>query len=282
MKQHVEFFDRAHFAERYHRQKPGRRLAPFIDFFWETDFDTLWKAHPQGFSDALFPNVGYTYMLNLGTSFVMQLGATRYPVKHDIFLPRQHCLLCHHQPGNRIFGIKFRVSPIVLDKEVNFSEYRGAVHPLSYLIDKEVVLRVKAANGFARRIAIVSEYYERMIAQHEGARGPVTLVTGILKAGSEQRSFAEPIATLAARHDVSPRTLQRYFLATTGMTGKQALQILRIRSAVELLSARPGKFNFADFGYYDHSHFYKHLREFLGNGDQLEMAKPHLQLLRLG
>ncbi|TCJ13529.1 AraC family transcriptional regulator [Flaviaesturariibacter flavus] len=280
--QHIEFFDRAHFAERYHRQKPARRLAAFIDFFWETDFDTLWKAHPQGFSDALFPNVGYTYMLNLGTPFVMQLADTRYPVKQDIFLPRQECLVCHHQPGNRIFGIKFRVSPIVLEKDVNFSEYRGAVHPLSYLIDRELVQRVKAAPTFARRMAILSEYYERMIDQHEGARRPVALVTGILKTVSEQRLYAASIADLAARHNVSPRTLQRYFLATTGMTGKQALQILRIRNAVELLSAHPGKFNYADFGYYDHSHFYKHLREFFGDGAHLHLVKPHLQLLRLG
>jgi AraC-like DNA-binding protein len=274
LKQHVEFFDAAHFAHQYHRQRARRGLAAFIDFFWETNFDSLWAQYPEGFSDALFPNVGYTYMLNLGTPFVMQLGETRYPVKQDIFLPRQQFMTCHHSPGNRIFGIKFRVSPVVLEKEVNFSEYRAAVHPLSYLIDQQVVQRVKSADSFAKRIEIVSAYYQRIIDQHAGASGPVALVTSVLKEGSERGSFPMSVAALAEKHSISSRTLQRYFLATTGMSGKQALQILRIRTAAELLSTSPGKFRYEDFGYYDYSHFYKHLRAFLGK-HHASMAKPH-------
>jgi AraC-like DNA-binding protein len=271
--QHVEFFDAGHFEQRYHRQKARRGLSAFIDFFWETDFASLWKEYPEGFSDALFPNVGYTYMLNLGTPFEMQLGETIYPVKQDIFLPRQQYMVCHHQPGNRIFGIKFRVSPIVLEKDVNFSEYRAAIHPLSYLIDQDVVQRVKAAPDFTKRMEIVSAYYGRIIDQHAEARGPVALVTDILKECSDRRAFSVPIATLAAEHDVSARTLQRYFLATTGMTGKQALQILRIRSAAELLMKSPRKFHHEDFGYYDYSHFYKHLKSFLGK-HYVAIVKP--------
>ncbi len=71
--QHVEFFHRDHFEYRYHRKKAKKSLLQFIDFFWEIDFDDLWKQYPQGFSDALFPNIGYIYLINLGTPFVMQL-----------------------------------------------------------------------------------------------------------------------------------------------------------------------------------------------------------------
>jgi methylphosphotriester-DNA--protein-cysteine methyltransferase len=279
LKQHVEFIDAAHFAQRYHRQKARRGLSAFIDFFWETDFDVLWKEYPNGFSDALFPNVGYTYMLNLGTPFVMQLGATQYPVKQDIFLPRQEYMICHHRPGNRIFGIKFRVSPIVLEKEVNFSEYRAAVHPLSYLIDKELVQQVKAAATFSKRIELVSAFYARIIEQHAGAAKPVSIVTRMLRDVSERRAYDTSIAALANAESISTRTLQRYFLAATGITGKQALQILRIRNAVELLSQSPKKFHYEDFGYYDYSHFYKHLKDFMG-GHHLDILKPHLAVLK--
>ena len=64
---HVEFFDRAHFEGNYFRKYPEGKLAEFIDFFWETRFEHLLKIHPSGFSDALFPNTGYSYLINIGT-----------------------------------------------------------------------------------------------------------------------------------------------------------------------------------------------------------------------
>jgi len=63
--QHVEFFDTYHFEHHYHRKKPKHSLARFIDFFWEIEFDDLWKKYPDGFADVLFPNIGYTYLINL-------------------------------------------------------------------------------------------------------------------------------------------------------------------------------------------------------------------------
>ncbi|RYD90810.1 MAG: AraC family transcriptional regulator, partial [Sphingobacteriales bacterium] len=180
------------------------------------------------------------------------------------FLPRQQRLECHHQAGNRIFGIKFRVSPIVLQKAVNFSEYRESIYPLAYLIDKEVLQQVKAAPDFETRVLIISAYYQRIIDQHAGTQAPVTIVTDLLKQCEEKRNFSASISDLAAERGISARTLQRYFLATTSITGKEALQILRIRSAVELRSKHPGQFRIQDYGYYDQSHFQKHLRQFLG------------------
>ncbi|RYD94069.1 MAG: hypothetical protein EOP50_10105, partial [Sphingobacteriales bacterium] len=154
--QHIEFFHRTHFDRKYHRRHARRGLSYFIDFFWETDFDELFTRYPEGFSDVLFPNLGYTYMLNLGTPFALELGGKRYPVKQDIFLPRHLPLIAHHTAGNRIFGIKFRVSPIVLEKDVNFSEYRESVHPLAYLIDKPLLQQVKAAAHFEERVQLLS------------------------------------------------------------------------------------------------------------------------------
>ena len=121
--QHVEFFHQDHFESRYHRKKAKKSLAHFIDLFLETDFEQLWEQYPAGFSDALFPNIGYTYLINLGTPFVMQLENERYEIRSHFFLPRNKNMICHHSAGNRIFGIKFKVSPVLLEKEINFSEY---------------------------------------------------------------------------------------------------------------------------------------------------------------
>jgi len=58
------------------------------------------------------------------------------------------------------------------------------------------------------------------------------------------------------------------------------LQIMRIRRATETLVKDPLRFNHTDFGYYDHSHFYKHLKQFLTKQTITHM-KPHVELLKL-
>lgn len=75
---HIEFFNTDHFEAKYFRVSPTASLAHFIDFTWETDFDDLLQEYPKGFSDALFPNVGYTYLINLGTPFIMHINEKNF------------------------------------------------------------------------------------------------------------------------------------------------------------------------------------------------------------
>ncbi|HUC81945.1 MAG TPA: hypothetical protein VMR70_13575 [Flavisolibacter sp.] len=277
--QHVEFFHRDHFEFRYHRKKAKKSLSQFIDFFWETDFETLFQQYPRGFSDALFPNVGYTYLINLGTPFVMQLEEERFEVKNDGFLPRHKNMICHHSVGNKIFGIKFNVSPVIFQKKINFAEYREYIFPLAYLIDRSVIEKVRSAATFDERMRLLSDYYEGIILQHAGSLKQVEIVTGILHNCIAENRFDVSIEELSNRYQISTRTLQRYFEATTSISSKQALQILRIRKAVEKLTSHPESFHFSQFGYYDYSHFYKHLKQFISS-HTITIIQPHLQLLK--
>jgi AraC-like DNA-binding protein len=279
--QHVEFFHRDHFEFRYHRKKAKKSLSRFIDFFWETNFEPLFEQHPEGFSDALFPNIGYTYLINLGTPFTMQLEDESFEMKTDGFLPRHKNMVCHHSAGNRIFGIKFKVSPVIFEKRVNFSEYREYIFPLAYLIDKKIIDAVKAAASFEERISILTDYYDNLVHKYSGSIRQVDIVTTILKECSDQNCFDVSIEDLSAKYGISSRTLQRYFEATTSITSKQALQIMRIRKAIEQITSHPSLFHFKDYGYYDYSHFYKHLKSFL-NSDTIEIIQPHLKLKNIG
>ena len=277
--QHVEFFDRNHFEHRYHRQFAKQPLSQFIDFFWETDFDCLWVDYPQGFSDALFPNVGYTYLINLGTPFIMQLEREHFEVKSDSFLPRHKYMICHHTPGNKIFGIKFKVSPVVFEKKINFFEYREYIFPLAYLLDRSIISKIKDAQSFSKRVEIISLHYTKIVEQHSGSLKHVNIVTTILKESAANNNFSARVTSLSKEHKISSRTLQRYFEAATSISSKQALQIMRIRKAVESFISEPENFQFSAFGYYDYSHFYKHLKSFL-NKHTISLVQPHLQLLK--
>jgi len=278
--QHIEFIHKDHFEKKYHRRKVRQgSLQPFIDFFWETDFDDLWPKYPDGFSDALFPNVGYTYLINLGTPFVMQLGDDAVEMRSDGFLPRHKSLICHHTAGNRIFGIKFNISPLVFQKRINFAEYRDYIFPLAYLIDRDVVLKIKNADSFLKRVDIISAYYKKIIEQYQGSLQYVDVVAGILKESFDTNVFDKPIEEWAAQHNITTRTLQRYFEAATSTSSKQALQIMRIRKALEHLITDAHSFHFSNYGYYDYSHFYKHLKTFLDK-HATAVLQPHLHQLR--
>src|SRR4029079_14407688 len=131
-------------------------LAYFIDFFWQTKFDSLLEQDPAGFSDALFPNIGYTYIINLGTPFIMQVDEESFEMKTDGFLPRHKAIECYHRLGNCLFGIKFKVSPVIFEKKINFSEYRNYIFPLTFLLEKPIINKVKMAGDFASRVKILS------------------------------------------------------------------------------------------------------------------------------
>jgi len=261
--QHVEIIDKEHFEKNYHRVKPSRAVSHFIDFYWQTKFDHLWDQHPDGFSDALFPNIGYTYLINLGTPFVMQVGKKKFDMKTDGFLPRHQSIECFHQAGNCLFGIKFKISPIIFEKKVDFSEYTDAIFPLSYLLEKTVLENLKQPGSFNERVNLLNNYYGNIIKKFEGSVLPVSIVSEIIDNCSKTMAFTEPIENMAAKYAISSRTLQRYFEKCTSLSTKKTLQILRIRKAVEQMALDPANFNFNHYGYYDYSHFYKHLQQFL-------------------
>ncbi len=276
--QHIEFFHTGHFENNYHRTAPQSGLSHFIDFFWETKFDSLWKKYPKGFSDAQFPNIGYTYIINLGTPFVMQVDDKKFTMKTDGFLPRYNAIECFHKPGNHLFGIKFRISPVIFEKKINFSEYKEYIFPLSYLLDQSIIDKVKKAKGFEERISVLSKYFLPVLAKYEGSMQPVNIVSKILDRCFQQNDFSVSIEKEAAKNNISERTLQRYFETCTGISSKKALQVMRIRKAAAHLANSPKDFNSSLYGYYDHSHFYKHLRQFLEK-NTLKNLQPHLKLL---
>lgn len=259
---HTEFFNDAHFTNNYFRVKPSGPLSFFIDFFWQTKFDHLWKEYPDNFSDMLFPNIGYSYLVNIGTPFTMQINEKKFTIKNDSFLPRHNSIECHHQPGNKIFGIKFRISPVVFEKKVNFSEYRQSMTPLSYLMDKHIVALLKTNIPFEERVSLLEEYFTGILENHNTNKS-VHLVSSIISDAILTGNFSEKIENLAGKHQISARTLQRYFEQYTSSGCKETFQILRARKVMESFM-QGKKMDLKSAGFYDYSHFYKYMKSFLG------------------
>lgn len=199
-------------------------------------------------------------------------------MRTDLFLPRYNRIECFHKPGNHLFGIKFRMSPVLFEKKIDFSEYKGAVFSLSYLIDRSVVNQVKKANSFEERIQLLATYYTSLLEKQEGSLQAVYIVSQILDSVFRENRFDLSIEKEAARHQISARTLQRYCENCTGITGKQALQVKRIRKAIAHMINAPEDFDYAIYGYHDRSHFYKHLKLFLDQ-DNFDASETYTALL---
>ena len=166
----------------------------------------------------------------------------------------------------------------MFEKKINFSEYREHIFPLSYLVDQSILDRVKEAPTFKERVRIITNYYQLIVKRYDGSKEPIRIVTEILEHSFTHNEFTIPVESLASKYQMSSRTLQRYFETTTSISTKKALQIMRIRKASYQLATHPQSFNYRDYGYYDHSHFYKHLKQFLQK-ETLRKLKPHLRLL---
>jgi AraC-like DNA-binding protein len=191
----------------------------------------------------------------------MKVNTERFRIgsNSDNFLPRHQCIECFHSEACRIFGIKFKISPILLEKKVNFSEYRTSMNPLSYLIDRNVIKEVRKAPDFSTRVHVLSSYFHQLISSH-ALPSYLSIVTSVLEEFRSGR-YTKSVDELAESHKISARTLQRYFEQAMSLGTKQTLQILRMRHAVEFISGG-GNFNPVDFGYYDQSHFARHLKKF--------------------
>lgn len=200
-------------------------------------------------------------------------------MKSDGFLPRLNYIECYHQPGNVLFGIKFKVSPVIFEKKVDFGDYNGTVYPLSYLVDADLLSRVKKSASFEKRVHVLMKYYEQQLDKYEGSLQPANIVTSILNNAVKQNDYITSMEKLAAQYGISSRTLQRYFNTCTGVNCKQALQVLRIRKAINAMLVHPDNFDYEQYDYYDFSHFYRHLKQFL-HSDTLQHLKLHLQLLQ--
>jgi len=277
--QHIEFLHNDHFEKNYHREPPPQGLTHFIDFFWETRFEELWNQFPHGFSDAQFPNIGYTNIINLGTPFVMQIEEKKFSMKTDGFLPRYHAIECFHKPGNHFFGIKFRISPVLFEKKINFSEYQGYIFPLSYLLEQPLIDRVKKASNFKERTGILSNHFLSVLKKYEGTLQPIHIVSRLLDKSFKQNNFSLSLKNEATENNISVRTLQRYFENCTGISTKQAIQVIRIRKAVAHIVKSPENFHYSIYGYYDYSHFYKSLKSFLQKST-LKNLTLHLNILK--
>src|SRR5882757_8252301 len=101
----VEIFNNIRDVHRF--MKPCEELADHIEFFSESAPPGSLVGGPK--SVKMFPSWTPTFWINLGTSYQLSVGDTRYLIKStdDVLVLRDTCVEKLKQPTDHIFTVKF-------------------------------------------------------------------------------------------------------------------------------------------------------------------------------
>ncbi len=162
-----------------------------------------------------------------------------------------------------IVGIRFRTAAAAALFRVPLSELNDRVESLENLSPKLAAALFDAA-AFAHkpsdRVAALAAVLERSVL-----RGPDALAAGVIE--SLDVPQAPAVASVAAKYNVSARTIERRVLESTGLRPTMLRRVLRFRRTFRTLDqSPPGSWArvAARTGYFDQAHLIRDFRQFAG------------------
>jgi AraC-like DNA-binding protein len=234
---------------RYAEFAPPPALAPYVHCLWV--FEGQDPAEPQ----RIAPDGRCELILHWRTPYLERSGEAWTPQPRVLFagqLTGPLHLLAREPAG--VVGVRFRTAGA------------GAfVRDLAGLTDRRVALPDApdlAAADEAERLALACAYVEARL-RPEGFDPGVAAACAEIRA-SEGRL---PLDDLCATAQLSPRALQRRFLAAVGVSPRMLASIVRFRRVFEALQA-PDVTSWTETaqaaGYFDHPQMARDFRRFLG------------------
>lgn len=245
----IEFYDQPVIAGQYRVMRPSPALADYVEFYWESQY-----TKTGAFSIRTFPRVGSSWVFNLRTPFLLQKGNQRLLIRKDCRYLRDCSIVSHHRPDNLLFGIQLRTGPGFLEgKFQNISDKKSA--------GTNICKRLRHAGNMEERVAETERILLTRLDRREEYK--INTVNEILAQYGRGMDSYTSMGPLYAGVYRSSKTVERHFKACTGLNPKQAVKLIRIRSALPVYLANKSSFDFRDFGYYDSSHFHKELKWFI-------------------
>lgn len=251
---HTEFFSAAHYAAAYTFSPPPEPLAGSVEYVWHSRFDTLDTGTQPEVQEQLLAHLSCSLVFSTGDAFrITQQGHTQ-SIGSDAVLIGHHTgpVRFSHFKANRLTGVKLRPGAFYRLSGIHAEAVRDQVLPLCELAPglyhnlQQKGLSTGLCAGFHPQ---ASTY------KYDAVHQALQLYLSAL----HQNPCLEQIA---AHLYLSPRTLNRYFHEVLGLGPRKVFSIARLRRALSDRTATqpPGKpFSFYDYGYADHSHFYKDL-----------------------
>lgn len=234
------------FSKQYIKEvAPCNLLKPYVRCFWETNFDNQCRelrVIPDCCADILICSVnGKVYSNFCGVS--NKSFASKSSVK--------------------IFGIRFYAWSVLLFSSANLSGTLNCYIRAENIFDdfSKVAQEVTNSNSMTERIAKVQSY---LLTKLQRSRENCDVMNSIYKIIMQSANI--DVKDLSNYSAISRRTLERQFRNNTGLSPKEAIELIRYQLLWQ--ESMKSNFNILDsvekFGYYDSSHLYNDFKRFHG------------------
>ena len=260
----TEIFDNIRKLYRFH--VPDNELADYIEFFSESSAqETYHYVANNQFTIRMFPSWTPTFYINLGEPYRLTVGPTQYLINKstDVLILRNNIVERHNLPTDHIFTVKFFPGGLEAILGINQVQLVDQVVNLATILPITLICRIKQLTDFEERTELLQDFFLSQFNSRKKSdhyRQFVTSTIGTFDASG----MALNTGQLAERMFLTSKTINRYFHRVVGTPPKQFFTTLRARTALLNYVANKDRFTPDDYGYYDMSHFYKHVVKFTG------------------
>ncbi len=260
----IEIFDNIRKIYRFAEACPP--LNPFIEFFSETSPEERDQfSGKEEFTVTMFPSFTPTFYINLGAPYQVVTSGNNYSVKPkvDILILRDSIVHLHKHPADHVLTVKFYPGGLESILGIDQTQFAGKVINLSDILPQKLIAQVKSLPRFEDRIHLLEQYFISRLHNQKTKDHYLYFVKDTINmySATDMRLNNNE---LAERMFTSSKTIHRYFNAVIGTSPKQYFSIIRARTALTNYVANRKNFDPALHGYYDMSHFHKHILAFTG------------------
>jgi AraC-like DNA-binding protein len=133
---------------------------------------------------------------------------------------------------------------------------------LETIFGREMLQKIDAAETVPQKIKEIENYL--LESKDSNKTYQVNLVHEVVCNIDTYLEGKITLKQLSREYFVSSKSLSRYFIHCTGLTPKYVFTALRFRRALKNYLANPTEFDLSEYGFFDHSHFYRDIKRFTG------------------
>lgn len=245
--------------------KPAEQLAPYIELFWEGDFNTTYEYK---LSQQVVPNGYVELVIHLSEKHCDLFKENRWLQSPDYTVIGLHTrpYEVHFRDRVQVFGIRFKPEGIYNLFGIPASEFSESYEDMALVLGaafREYCSRLRESEKVSEKLLLTQNY---LVAQLKKDHSELTYVNRAAELIRESDRF-DKIDRLPEQVYISLRQLEREFKKKIGITPKRYMRISRLNEVHRKLEEEKEieftKIAF-DCGYSDQAHFIRDFKSFMG------------------
>jgi AraC-like DNA-binding protein len=257
--------DRSEGSKYYREYKP--------DLFWQSYIECFWEFH---IAQEILTEANQVYLPDGSPQMIIVLNGSyerTFPdgrneiVSDSVLIPqRTSAVRIIHDPGTKLFGIRFKPYGIRCVVHDPMSEFHEMSSPLSKFFgsDDLKLLRSSLEKAEIEKKLI---QVQKILTKHFEALPVSTKIIDVIKYISINHGTS--ISDLAKRFSMSQSSLEKLFNAYIGISAKSYMKIIRLNKSIRYYKERSKHYpnltaTGAEAEFYDQSHFIKDFKQVAG------------------